>query len=42
MSNRKDMIIVLIAGLTKKALNQIFIWDFFNKIFKCNLLNEIF
>ena len=38
MSNGKDMIMVLIVGLIKKTLNEIFL----NEIFKCNHLNEIF
>ena len=33
MPNGKGMIMILIVGLIKKILN---------KIFKCNLLNEIF
>ena len=36
MSNGKDMIIILIAGLIKTTMK------FLNESFKCNLLNEIF
>ena len=42
ISNGKGMIIVLIVGLIKKTMNEIFKRNFINESFKCNLLNEIF
>ena len=42
MSNGKVKIIILIVGSIKKALNQVFKWNFINENFKCNLLNVIF
>ena len=42
ISNGKGMIIVLIVGLIKKTMNEIFKWNFINESCKCNLLNEIF
>ena len=42
MSNRKDIIIVLIVGLIKKTSNEFFSMKFLNEPFKCNLLNETF
>ena len=42
MSNGKGMIIVLIVGLIKKTLNEIFKSNFINESFKCNFLIEIF